>query len=90
MRKIRRKKPVRKTYIQYTKKAMTAILAAAFIYIEQSYILSFMGREVTNEELSKMIAEIVLGSFVAYCLKAFFEKKRNCTGATEEDMEDKK
>lgn len=69
----RRKK--RKTKRQYTKVAVTLILIVALIDLQLPYILAFLGRENTLEDLSKTIVIEIIGVFFVYCAKSFFETK---------------
>ena len=65
----------RKTKIQYTKRASTAILVVALFDLQIPYVLAFLGRENTLEELSKVIVVEIVGVFFVYCLKSYFETK---------------
>ena len=65
----------RKTKIQYTKRAITAILVVALFDLQIPYVLAFLGRENTLEELSKIIVVEIVGVFFVYCLKSYFETK---------------
>ena len=65
----------RKTKIQYTKGAITAILVVALFDLQMPYVLAFLGRENTLEELSKVIVVEIVGVFFVYCLKSYFETK---------------
>ena len=65
----------RKTKIQYTKGAITAILVVALFDLQMPYILAFLGRENTLETLSTTIVVEIVGVFTVYCLKSFFETK---------------
>lgn len=72
MRNRRRK---RKTKTQYTKGAVTAILVVALFDLQMPYVLAFLGRENTLEELSKVILVNIIVVFFIYCLKSYFETK---------------
>ena len=65
----------RKTKIQYTKRAITAILVVALFDLQMPYVLAFLGRENTLEELSKVILVNIIVVFFIYCLKSYFETK---------------
>lgn len=65
----------RKTKIQYTKGAVTAILVVALFDLQMPYVLAFLGRENTLEELSKVILVNIIVVFFIYCLKSYFETK---------------
>ena len=74
----------RKTKIQYTKKAMTCILIVALFDLQIPYVLSFIGRENTLEELSKTVVIEIIGVFLVYCVKSFFETKEEKKNKEEE------
>ena len=65
----------RKTKTQYTKGAVTAILVVALFDLQIPYVLAFLGRENTLEELSKVILVNIIVVFFIYCLKSYFETK---------------
>lgn len=65
----------RKTKTQYTKGAVTAILVVALFDLQMPYVLAFLGRENTLEELSKVILVNIIVVFFIYCLKSYFETK---------------
>ena len=65
----------RKTKTQYTKGAVTAILVVALFDLQMPYVLAFLGRENTLEELSKIIVVEIIVVFFIYCLKSYFETK---------------
>ena len=74
----------RKAKIQYTKKAMTCILIVALFDLQIPYVLSFIGRENTLEDLSKTVVIEIIGVFVVYCVKSFFETKEEKKNKEEE------
>ena len=65
----------RKTKTQYTKGAVTAILVVALFDLQMPYVLAFLGRENTLEELSKVILVNIIVVFFIYWLKSYFETK---------------
>ena len=65
----------RKTKTQYTKGAVTAILVVALFDLQMPYVLAFLGRENTLEELSKVSLVNIIVVFFIYCLKSYFETK---------------
>lgn len=71
--------------IQYTKKAMTGILVVALFDMQIPFILAFLGKEQIAEELGKVIALEIVGCFLVYCLKSFFETKEAKRGRTNDD-----
>ena len=74
----------RKAKIQYTKKAMTCILIVALFDLQIPYVLSFIGKENTLEDLSKTVVIEIIGVFVVYCVKSFFETKEEKKNKEEE------
>ena len=74
----------RKTKIQYTKKTMTCILVVALFDLQIPYVLSFIGRENTLEDLSKTVVIEIIGVFLVYCVKSFFETKEEKKNKEEE------
>ena len=72
---MRNRRRRRKTKTQYTKGAVTAILVVALFDLQMPYVLAFLGRENTLEELSKIIVVEIVGVFLVYCLKSYFETK---------------
>lgn len=74
----------RKAKIQYTKKAMTCILIVALFDLQIPYVLSFIGRENTLEDLSKTVVIEIIGVFLVYCVKSFFETKEEKKNKEEE------
>ena len=74
----------RKTKIQYTQKAMTCILIVALFDLQIPYVLSFIGRENTLEDLSKTVVIEIIGVFLVYCVKSFFETKEEKKNKEEE------
>lgn len=63
---------------QYTKKLITALTIFACIWISWSYILASIalclyGNPEPLSTLSEKVCEVIIGTVIAYCLKAFFE-----------------
>lgn len=72
------KKSKKAKFIQYTKKAVTAIVVASFIWITWSYILASIlvvkyGDGQTLESLSKQVCVTLLGTCLGYFIKAYIE-----------------
>ena len=75
----------------FTKKFVTIIMAIALIDLQFPFILAFLGRENIAEELGKVIVTEIIGVFLVYCAKSFFEtkeEKRNELIAKYKDEED--
>lgn len=56
-----------------TKKWVNRIMTISCIWITLSYVLAFMGKESIAENLSAKIVMIILGTFIPYLCKSFFE-----------------
>lgn len=63
---------------------MTAILVVALLDLQLSYILALLDRN-PMEELAKAIVLEIVGVFLVYCLKSFFETKEEKKSEREED-----
>ena len=59
----------------FTKKFVTIIMAIALVDMQLPFILAFIGRENIAEELGKVIVTEIIGVFLVYCAKSFFETK---------------
>lgn len=66
-----------KRYNTYTKKAMTWILIVALIDMQFPFILAFLGKEQIAETMGGLIVTEIIGVFMAYCLKSFFETRES-------------
>lgn len=60
---------------QFSKIIIMIILITGLIFIQESYILAFLGQVTIAEELSKYVATAIVGSTLGYFLKAFSETK---------------
>lgn len=63
---------------QYTKRIINVILTFGCIWVTWSYILAtysaiILGQTETVENLSVQVCITIVGSIIAYCIKAFFE-----------------
>ena len=64
----------------FTKRFVTIIIAIALIDLQFPFILAMLGREQIAEDLGKIIVTEIIGVFLVYCCKSFFEtreEKRN-------------
>lgn len=66
---------------------MTAIIVVALIDLQLSYILALLGKEPLEGVATAIIAEIV-GVFLVYCVKSFFETKEEKKNKEQEDYEE--
>lgn len=88
-----------KRYHTYTKSMMDRIVNVALVDMQFPFILAFLGKENIAETMGGLIVTEIVGVFVAYCLKSFFETNESekvrlkekeiesCTGATESEEE---
>lgn len=68
----------------FTKKWVSIIITIALIDIQVCYVLAFLGRDQIAEELSKTIVVEIIGVFLGYCVKSFFEKKESQKNKSED------
>lgn len=59
----------------FTKIMFSIILVNSCVWIYMSYILAAFGRDQIAESLSQGVVATIIGTFVAYCCKSFFETK---------------
>ncbi len=50
-------------------------MAIALVDLQIPFILAFLGRENIAEELGKVIVTEIIGVFLVYCAKSFFETR---------------
>lgn len=62
-------------YHTYTKKMMTRIINAALIDMQFPFLLALIGRDQIAETLGGLIVTEIIGVFLVYCAKSFFETK---------------
>lgn len=62
-------------YHTYTKKMMTRIINAALIDMQFPFLLALLGREQIAETLGGLIVTEIIGVFLVYCAKSYFETK---------------
>ena len=65
----------KKQKLTFTKKAISLILIVALIDMQFPFVLAFMDKPVIAEELGKVIAVEIIGVFLVYCCKSYFETK---------------
>lgn len=61
----------------YTKKMLNRIILAALIDMQFPFALAFLGREQIAETMGGLIVTEIVGIFLVYCLKSFFETKES-------------
>ena len=90
-----RKRP--RQYHTYTKKMMNRIVNVALLDMQFPFLLALLGKEQIAETMGGLIVAEIIGVFLVYCLKSFFETKEeenvrlkemeSCIGATESEEE---
>lgn len=68
------KKPKEK--VQCTKLITGIILAVGFLFIQESYILAFLGKEQIADGLSQTVATVIIGTVLGYLIKSYSETKQ--------------
>ena len=66
-----------KRFNTYTKKMMNRIISVALIDMQFPFILAFLGKEQIAETMGGIIVTEIIGVFMAYCLKSFFETRES-------------
>lgn len=61
----------------YTKKALTCILTISLIDLQLPFVLAFLGRDEIAETLGGLIVTEIIGVFLVYCAKSYFETKES-------------
>lgn len=61
--------------ITYTKKMMNRIIFVALIDLQIPFVLAFLGKEQIAETLGITIVTEIIGVFLVYCAKSFFETR---------------
>lgn len=59
----------------YTKKMMNRIINVALLDMQFPFLLAFLGRDQIAETLGGLIVTEIIGVFLVYCLKSYFETK---------------
>lgn len=61
----------------YTKRIMTLIVIISLIDLQLPFILAFFGKEQIAETLGGLIVTELIGVFLVYCAKSFFETRES-------------
>lgn len=64
-------------YYTYTKKMMSRIITIALLDMQFPFVLALLGREQIAETLGGLIVTEIVGVFLVYCIKSFFETKES-------------
>lgn len=59
----------------YTKKMMTRIIIVALIDMQFPFLLALLGKEQIAETMGGLIVTEIIGVFLVYCVKSFFETR---------------
>ena len=73
--KERGKEPKPGRHNTYTKRMLDRIINVALFDMQFPFLLALLGREQIAETLGGMIATQIIGTFLVYCVKSFFETK---------------
>jgi len=71
----RGKRPRPGRYDTYTKRMLNRIINVALFDMQFPFLLALLGREQIAETLGGMIVTQIVGTFLVYCVKSFFETK---------------
>lgn len=69
------KRPQRGSRKTYTKKMMSRIITVALIDMQLPFVLAFLGKTNIAETLGGLIVTEIIGVFLVYCAKSFFETR---------------
>lgn len=64
-----------KRFNTYTKKMMNRIINVALIDMQFPFLLALLGKENIAETMGGLIITEIIGVFLVYCAKSFFETK---------------
>lgn len=73
----RSKRPQRGSRKTYTKKMMSRIITVALIDMQFPFVLAFLGKTNIAETLGGVIVTEIIGVFLVYCAKSFFETRES-------------
>ena len=71
----RSKRPQRGSRKTYTKKMMSRIITVALIDMQLPFVLAFLDKKDIAETLGGLIVTEIIGVFLVYCAKSFFETR---------------
>lgn len=61
--------------VTFTKKMMRIIIFVALLDMQLPFVLAFLGKEQIAETLGITVVTEIIGVFLVYCAKSFFETK---------------
>lgn len=73
----RSKRPQRGSRKTYTKKMMSRIITVALIDMQFPFVLAFLDKTNIAETLGGLIVTEIIGVFLVYCAKSFFETRES-------------
>lgn len=68
-------KPKRSSSVTYTKKMMNRIITVALIDMQLPFLLAMLNKQEIAETMGGLIVTEIIGVFLVYCAKSFFETK---------------
>lgn len=68
-------KPKRSSSVTYTKKMMNRIITVALIDMQFPFLLAMFNKQEIAETMGGLIVTEIIGVFLVYCAKSFFETK---------------
>lgn len=68
---------LRSTRRTYTKNMMNRIITVALVDMQFPFILALLGREQIAETMGGLIVTEIVGVFLIYCAKSFFETRES-------------
>ncbi len=64
-------------YNTYTKKMMNRIINTALLDMQFPFLLALLGREQIAETMGGLVVTEIVGAFLVYCVKSFFETRES-------------
>lgn len=64
-------------YNTYTKRKLDLILKVALFDMQFPFVLAFLGKEQIAETMGGLIVTEIVGVFLVYCAKSFFETRES-------------
>lgn len=61
----------------YTKRMMSRIINIALLDMQFPFLLALLGKEQIAETMGGLIVTEIIGVFLVYCLKSFFETRES-------------
>ena len=70
-------KPKNSRQNTYTKKMLNRIITVALLYMQFPFLLALLGKQDIAETMGGLIVTEIIGVFLVYCAKSFFETKES-------------